>query len=79
MGRAGGEGCRGAGHPSGMSKRFCSADVPRITLHLRLPAFRYAALLQLAIGAKIAPNRRTCSCAACSRVAHRPVSVCGTE
>jgi hypothetical protein len=27
-----------------MSKRFCCADVPRITVHLRLPAFRYSAL-----------------------------------
>jgi hypothetical protein len=26
------------GHPSGMSKKFCSADVPRITRHMRLPA-----------------------------------------
>jgi hypothetical protein len=44
MGRAGGECCRSAVHPSGMSKRFCSVDVPRITVHLRLPAFKYAGL-----------------------------------
>jgi len=44
MGGVGGEGCRGAGHRSGMRKRFCSADATRITAHMRLPAFCYAAL-----------------------------------
>jgi hypothetical protein len=33
MGRAGCEGCRDAGHPSGISKKFYSAEVPRITAH----------------------------------------------
>jgi hypothetical protein len=27
-----------------MSRRFCSANILRITVHLRLPAFRYFAL-----------------------------------
>jgi hypothetical protein len=34
-----------------MRKKFCSADVPRITAHMRLPAFRYSALGSLHLAA----------------------------